>query len=720
MHKMTSFKLPNEYLAGYKDKDPLQGFEGLSFLTFMRTYSRVMPNGLKESWFDTVRRVVEGTYSMQKDWTLEKGLKWDEEKANGSALRMFDKIFNMKFLPPGRGLWAMGTKMTTERKNFMCLNNCAFISTANIAKDYSMPFKFLMDVSMLGVGCGFDAAGAGKITINKPCAEKLCGDNAQGDTAADRAIKSHIEFLSGLICEHVMEINKLYQSAKAPSQAKQSGGFCPVDFMVNSHKSVIAKYRAEIERHYALLGHDVQIYKVPDTREGWVEAIGKLLDSFFKPEEKAIIFDYTQIRPKGLLLKNFGGYSSGPEPLIELSIDIYNLLMASVGKPISITNIADIMNLIGKCVVAGNVRRSSEICLGPDGDEEFLNLKNYEKNPHRISYGWNSNNSVFADFGTDYNKYIDSISNNGEPGFIWLQNCQKYSRMNGIVDDKDWRAAGTNPCGEQTLEHGEVCNLVEVFIHKHDSIDEFLDTLKYAFLYAKTVTLGDIHWKITDDIVKRNRRIGTSVSGIVDFLARFIGPVREKIKAENPFIGSDEKLERITREKGLNAGLEELQRWLNLGYDLIKDYDATYSKWLDIPQSIKITSVKPSGCLSGDTMVSAAKCPEGPFSPTPLAQIVAEHVSNNHDLAMGIMAKTSYPVNGPLYVLGQDNRPKSVSHVYINGQDDTYEIPIDGYEPIVCTGGHKLLTLKRKRGHDDEYEWKEAKNIKKDDTIVGY
>ena len=41
------------------------------------------------------------------------------------------------------------------------------------------------------------------------------------------------------------------------------------------------------------------------------------------------------------------------------------------------------MNLIGKCVVAGNVRRTAEIVFGDPHSEEYLDLKNYKVNPHR-------------------------------------------------------------------------------------------------------------------------------------------------------------------------------------------------------------------------------------------------------------------------------------------------------------------------------------------------
>ena len=58
------------------------------------------------------------------------------------------------------------------------------------------------------------------------------------------------------------------------------------------------------------------------------------------------------------------------------------MLEKNTGEPSTITTIVDIMNLIGKCVVAGNVRRTAEIVFGDPNSEEYLDLKNYKVN-HR-------------------------------------------------------------------------------------------------------------------------------------------------------------------------------------------------------------------------------------------------------------------------------------------------------------------------------------------------
>ena len=479
---MEKFKLSENFVNKYKRKKAPFGFNGLGELVYMRTYSRIKDDGKNERWWETVQRVVEGTYSMQKNHIDNYQLGWNAWQAQKSAQEMYDRIFNMKFLPPGRGLWAMGTPITEEKNLYAALNNCAFVSTSTLKEDYSKPFCFLMDASMLGVGVGFDTKGANEIVVKG--------------------------------------INK---------------------------------------------SRNKEVFEIPDTREGWVESLRLLLESYFHGTS-AIDFDYSKIRIAGEPIKGFGGVSSGPEPLKEVHDDIRKVLEGNSSEPITVTTIVDIMNLIGKCVVAGNVRRTAEIVFGDPNSEEYLDLKNYKVNPHREMYGWTSNNSIFAELGMDYTEAAKRIVDNGEPGFAWLENMRHYSRMKNGGDNKDHRVAGGNPCLEQSLESYELCCLVETFPNNHDSLEDYQRTLKYAYLYAKSVTLGRTHWSDTNRVMLRNRRIGCSVSGVAQFVT--------------------------------NRGLDEFKNWLENGYDVIQDWDKVYSDWFAIPKSIKTTSVKPSGTVS--------------------------------------------------------------------------------------------------------------------------
>jgi ribonucleoside-triphosphate reductase (thioredoxin) len=480
----ATFKLSPAFVRGFEERKAPFGFNGLGELVYIRSYARSKPDGTRERWFETVERVVNGTYNMQKRWIEQHQLGWNPWRAQKSAQEMYDRIFQMKFLPPGRGLWAMGSPITEEKMLYAALNNCAFVSTQGMRGDPSRPFCFLMDAAMLGVGVGFDTKGA------------------EDDGCIVRGV-----------------------STRRPSAP----------------------------------------FVVEDTREGWVSSVKALLDAHFlgRPFPD---FDYSHIRPAGSLIRGFGGVSSGPEALRKLHSDMQAVLGPLAGQPLTSRAITDLMNLIGLCVVSGNVRRTAEIALGRHDDTAFLDLKDFSKNPERAAYGWTSNNSIFAELGMDYEGACSRVVKNGEPGFAWLDNMRRYGRMGDPANDKDSRAMGGNPCLEQTLESYELCCLVETFPNNHESLEDFQRTLKFAYLYAKTVTLGRTHWPLTNRVLLRNRRIGCSMSGIAQFVAAH--------------------------------GLEELRRWCEEGYLTIQEYDRMYSDWLAIPRSIKSTSVKPSGTVS--------------------------------------------------------------------------------------------------------------------------
>ncbi len=305
------------------------------------------------------------------------------------------------------------------------------------------------------------------------------------------------------------------------------------------------------------------IFQIPDSREGWVESLGLVLRAYFYGNNLPEL-DYSLIRPAGALIKGFGGVASGSGPLKEMHEDIKKLLESRIGQPLRSTDIVDLFNFVGKCVVAGNVRRSAEIALGKMDDEEYVKMK--EDQDKVRSHRWASNNSVLAEIGMDYSKIAKGIAKNGEPGVLYLENARKYGRMGDAPDWKDKKAMGVNPCGEQTLESFELCCLVETFPSRHDSWEEFQETLKYAYLYAKSVTLLNTHWKETNAVMGKNRRIGISQSGIIDAFVKH--------------------------------GRRTMLEWCDKGFKYLHELDDKISDWLCIPKSIKITTVKPSGTVS--------------------------------------------------------------------------------------------------------------------------
>ncbi len=305
---------------------------------------------------------------------------------------------------------------------------------------------------------------------------------------------------------------------------------------------------------------------VEDTREGWVEIVRRVLNAFVGDDYIPVI-DYSLVRPYGAAIQGFGGTASGPGPLKECVEYIIDLLLSRVGQTITSSDIVDIFNVIGRCVVAGNVRRTAEIMFGDPDDQEFLNLKNPALNQEAMDHHrWCSNNSIFGTVGQSYDTAAELVAANGEPGVLWMGNAQAYSRMIDPIDYKDAEALGANPCNEQTLHNMELCTLVETFPSLHASYTEYERTLKFAYLYAKTVTLLSTHNSKTNAVMLKNRRIGTSMTGIVQAMNRH--------------------------------GKRAILAWADVGYKYLKNLDGIYSNWLAIPRSIKITSVKPSGTVS--------------------------------------------------------------------------------------------------------------------------
>lgn len=708
MSDFLSFHLTDEFVDAYKDKPvdwgfPIGGGNSLSELTFITKYSRKKEDGTKERWWEVCRRCVEGMYSILKDHTAYQRTPWNEFKAQKSAQDAYDRMFHFKWTPPGRGMQHMGTRNIIEQRNMARLVNCGALGSEKIsthsAYRATMPFVRFMEMSMNGVGCGVSTAGAGNITLHQPKDE-------------------------------------------------------------------------------------VEVFIVPDTREGWAASLGALLESFFFKGRNSIEFDYSEIRPEGAPLHSFGGVASGFRPLQKLHEGVRRRLSGRDGELLTSRDIADIVNMAGKACTAGGTRRSATILFGDKSDEDYINLKNWNlpENEYRTGndgYAWASNNSVIVNETDDLSDLIDLVAVNGEPGFLWVDMIQKYGRLADAPDFKDYRATLSNPCfsgdtlvavadgrgavpirdlaisgddvpvysmnpidgsveikwgrnprmtgknkemvqivfvddttlnvtpdhkfrvldgellvtlkaldllpqmrvpsftsdekvslhietslrvngsiatrecevckesftlsyylrriatccdqcaleledsiwqssvasnretleiaavreigsedvfnitvedfhtvgvitsvcgessrgvfafncGEIALEsQGELCNLSEVYPTNHDTYEDFLRTLKHAYMYTKVVTLLTTPWAETNEVNLRNRRVGVSMTGLALFVE--------------------------------TRGWSELTKWQDGGYKELKRLDSKYSEWLGVRESIRLTTVKPAGSTS--------------------------------------------------------------------------------------------------------------------------
>lgn len=192
--------------------------------------------------------------------------------------------------------------------------------------------------------------------------------------------------------------------------------------------------------------HDAD-HIVPDSREGWIGLLGKVLKAHFY-SGKSFSYSCVLLRSKGAPIKGFGGLASGPEVLCEGMSKISDILNKRVGKQIRPIDALDIMNIIGMIVVSGNVRRSALLALGDCKDEEYLRAKRWDLGnvPNYRAY---SNNSVICNDIEDVlnnDEFWQGYEGNGEPyGLINLDLMRSCGRL-GETQYPDPNVACVNPC----------------------------------------------------------------------------------------------------------------------------------------------------------------------------------------------------------------------------------------------------------------------------------
>ncbi|MEO1134051.1 MAG: hypothetical protein AAFX40_15275, partial [Cyanobacteria bacterium J06639_1] len=164
---------------------------------------------------------------------------------------------------------------------------------------------------------------------------------------------------------------------------------------------------------------------VGDSRQGWVDALGCLLnfatDDF---EFEAIEYTFDHVRPYGDRIRGFGGTASGYMPLQTMLLEVHNIITQAPNPQLRPIDVMDVMCCIGNCVVAGNVRRSAMICLFDPEDTETASAKRGLWTDEALShkrYRAMSNNSgvYFSRPEKDFlRELFQVIRYEGEPGFI--------------------------------------------------------------------------------------------------------------------------------------------------------------------------------------------------------------------------------------------------------------------------------------------------------------
>jgi ribonucleoside-triphosphate reductase len=267
-----------------------------------------------------------------------------------------------------------------------------------------------------------------------------------------------------------------------------------------------------------------KVYQIPDSIEGWADASGVLISSYFgggnfpEFEGTEVLFDYGLIRPEGAPLNSSSGKAPGPEPLKKALEKVRSLLNDCIAneqtrlKPI---NAYDMVMHFSDAVLSGGVRRSATICLFSPDDMEMAMAKTgnwFIDNPQR----GRSNNSALLVRGKttkeEFEKLMSYVREFGEPGFVWADSTELV--VNPCVE------IGLYPVDIETGETGwEACNLCEINGKKCKTEEDFEIACKAAAIigtcqagYSDLTYLGETSKRI----LEREALLGVSITGMMD------------------------------------------------------------------------------------------------------------------------------------------------------------------------------------------------------------
>ena len=299
---------------------------------------------------------------------------------------------------------------------------------------------------------------------------------------------------------------------------------CGTGFSVQKHHveklpDLVQKYKS----------NGTKKFTIPDTIEGWSDAVGVLVSSYLEQDElfpeyvgKTVSFDYSEIRPAGSYLSSSSGKAPGPEPLKKALSSIKKVLDKalkeaefSATKKLRPIDVYDVVMHAADAVISGGVRRSATICLFSADDEEMALAKTgnwFHDNPQR----GRSNNSALLVRGSttseQFSQLMNSVKEFGEPGFVWSDSTELI--VNPCVE------IGLYPVDEETGETGwQACNLSTVNCAKIKTKEEFFESCRAASIigtlqagFSKMAYLGEV----TERILRREALLGVSMTGIME------------------------------------------------------------------------------------------------------------------------------------------------------------------------------------------------------------
>ena len=254
-------------------------------------------------------------------------------------------------------------------------------------------------------------------------------------------------------------------------------------------------------------------YLVEDSALGWRDALLFGLRSWF--DGYGVVYDYSELRPSGAILKIKGGRSSGPGALKDCLNFCSTIIRLAAGRKLKPIECHDMMCAIGNCAVSGGVRRTAMISLFDWDDTEMRNAKKGDFPAIR----WNANNSIVWPENITQAQFVSQFIEmhqgmNGEPGIF-----NRQAAYNTMPERRERRKFGINPCGEVFLRPRQFCNLSIAIARAGDTPYDLRNKVRIASIIGTIQSMAtnfqglSSEWKQN---CEEERLLGVDITGQMD------------------------------------------------------------------------------------------------------------------------------------------------------------------------------------------------------------
>ena len=344
------------------------------------------------------------------------------------------------------------------------------------------------------------------------------------------------------------------------------------------------------------------VHRVEDSIEGWADALGVLLSSYFETPIKGfekykdieVGFSYVDIREKGAPLGCGIGNAPGYQPLekaLEATRALLNRCTANGQKKLRTIDAFDIVMFAADAVISGGVRRSATIALFSADDELMINAKTgdwYFTNPQRAR----ANISALLHRKYTSKKVFENLfkatKEFAEPGFFFA----------------DYYDVLCNPCCEiswitrhfykkNSPELAEALSLYEGPITTKESCKDDMPEDEVGLSGWGFCNLSTINGKTVtseEDFYERCAAaafIGTLQASFTSF--PYLGHVTELIARKEALLGVS--INGMQHHPKILLNPEVQQK----GAEIVKSINKKYAKLLNINPAARTTCVKPEG-----------------------------------------------------------------------------------------------------------------------------